>query len=124
VDTARIDRTCAPCKDFYRFANGAWIKKTAIPSSDTWYGAWPMVRDRNELVLREIFEENAKAARRASTVPNTNAGRVGAFYASCTDSAAVDAAGVKPLQPTLDTIAAISSVDDLVRAFPSGLVLR
>ncbi len=117
VDAGRIDATCAPCRDFYAFANGVWIKNTPVPASETWYGAWPMVRDRNDVVLREIFEKGAQAVRSGSAARNTNVGRVGAFYASCMDSAAVDRAGAKPIQPTLDAIAAITSVNGLVRAF-------
>jgi hypothetical protein len=27
VNTANLDRTCAPCKDFNQFANGGWMAK-------------------------------------------------------------------------------------------------
>ena len=26
-DRANLDTTCAPCEDFYQFANGAWLKR-------------------------------------------------------------------------------------------------
>jgi predicted metalloendopeptidase len=42
-----------------------------------------------------------------------NQRRMGDFYASCMDTAAIDARGIAPLQPDLDRITAIQSLSDL-----------
>ncbi|MFY9718697.1 MAG: hypothetical protein WAK16_03550, partial [Candidatus Cybelea sp.] len=39
IDLAAIDRSCKPCDDFYRFANGNWIKSTQIPADKSYYGS-------------------------------------------------------------------------------------
>ena len=38
--------------------------------------------------------------------------KIGDYYASCMDTAAIDKAGLTPIQPELDRIAAIQSRDD------------
>ena len=32
-DTETLDRSCAPCKDFFQFVNGGWIAKKPIPGA-------------------------------------------------------------------------------------------
>ena len=33
LDRANLDTTCAPCFDFFTFANGGWLKRTPIPAA-------------------------------------------------------------------------------------------
>ena len=33
LDRANLDTTCAPCADFYRYANGGWIRRASIPAA-------------------------------------------------------------------------------------------
>jgi hypothetical protein len=35
---ANLDRTCAPCDDFYRFATGGWQKAETIPPGHASWG--------------------------------------------------------------------------------------
>ncbi|HYW06398.1 MAG TPA: M13 family metallopeptidase N-terminal domain-containing protein, partial [Longimicrobium sp.] len=77
LDRANLDTTCAPCKNFYQFANGGWIARNPIPASQSSWSGFNELRDRNELVLREVVE---RAAREAETTRNANTRRVGRFY--------------------------------------------
>lgn len=38
IDRGNIDTTCAPCTDFYEFANGTWLKRHTIPPDETSLG--------------------------------------------------------------------------------------
>jgi predicted metalloendopeptidase len=104
VETGFIDTTCAPCKDFYQFANGRWLAHDTIPPEYTSWGVIGEAQERNEAQLRQILET---AARERAT-GNANTKRIGTFYATCMDSAAADRVGAGPLAHELGRIAAIN----------------
>ncbi len=108
-DTANLDKTCKPCDDFYQFAMGGWMKSNPIPPEYSSWGSFTQLADKNQQNLRQILE----AAAGAKAAPGSNEQKIGDFYASCMDTAAIDAAGAKPIEPDLARIAAIKSVADL-----------
>src|SRR4029077_6353487 len=54
-----------------------------------------------------------EAAEKSNAQPGTNEQKIGDFYASCMDTAAIEAAGTKPLDPDLARIALIKNQADL-----------
>ena len=90
---ANLDRSCKPCDDFNQFAMGGWMKNNPIPAEYPNWGSFTMLADRNQASMRVILEEAAKA----NAAPGSNQQKIGDFYSSCLDTAAVDAAGAKPL---------------------------
>lgn len=108
-DIANIDKTCKPCDDFYQFAMGGWMKANPIPPEYPRWGSFTELADKNQKNLREILE----AAATAKAAPGSNEQKIGDFYASCMDTAAIDAAGTKPVEPELTLIAAIQNQADL-----------
>ena len=108
-DTANLDTTCKPCDDFYRFAMGGWMKANPIPPEYPIWGSFSQLADRNQKDLREILE----AAASAKAAPDTNEQKIGDYYASCMDTAAIDAAGSKPIESELTQIAAVQTLADL-----------
>src|SRR6266403_6028579 len=107
--TANLDKTCKPCDDFYQFAMGGWMKSNPIPPEYSSWGSFTQLADKNQQNLRQILE----AAAGAKVAPGSNEQKIGDFYASCMDTAAIDAAGTKPIEPDLARIAAVKSVADL-----------
>ena len=107
LDRANIDTTCAACGDFYQYANGAWLKRTEIPAAYTQYGTFREVSDRADSVLHGVLEDAAKGSNDHSTR------EAGIYYASCMDTASIDAQGITPLKARLASIDAISSLPAL-----------
>jgi len=107
-DTTRMDTSAAACDDFFQFANGTWVKNTPIPPSQSSWGSFSILAESNRDTLHDILE---KAAANKNATGNEKL--IGDFYASCMDEAAIEKAGVTPLQPYLKHIDKISSAKDL-----------
>jgi putative endopeptidase len=107
---ADMDTTCAPCRDFDRYANGGWLDRTKMPPGFGSYGAFDELGDRNELALRAILE-HAQADAKAKT--GTDAKRLGDYYSACLDSAAAERAGLDPVRTHLEGIDSLRSLGDV-----------
>ena len=113
-DTAGMDRTVAPGDDFGRYASGTFLKNLVIPADRSNYGMFTKLRDLSQERTKLIVEA---AAARKDAQPGSEAQKVGDFYGSFLDEAAIEAKGLAPLQPHLDAITAIATQADLARAF-------
>ena len=96
-DLVGMDRSVDPGDNFYRFANGEWERVTEIPADRSNYGMFTLLDDLSKQRSRAILEEAA---------PDS---RIGAFYASFMDEAAVNAAGLAPIRPLIEEIEGIGS---------------
>ena len=69
LNRANLDTTCAPCTDFYQFANGSWLKTHTIPPDKTSLGSFGMLGDKNQEVVQHIVDRRRQArARRRNEV--------------------------------------------------------
>jgi putative endopeptidase len=93
-DVAGMDRNVHPGDEFYDHASATWERTTQIPEDRSAYGMFHVLDDLSTVRTREILEEQAK-------LPGS---KIGDFYASFMDRAAVEAAGLQPLTPLLQTI--------------------
>ena len=100
-----LDRSTKACTDFYQFANGGWLASNPVPAAFSSWGSFTELTERNNLIVRDVLESAAKAAK---TTTNPNTKKLGPFYASCMDSTGAEAAGAKPLEGELARIAAIN----------------
>ena len=100
-----LDKTCKPCDNFYEFAMGGWMKANPIPAEYASWGTFTQLRDNNLTAMRSILE--TAAASKAQ--PGADEQKIGDFYASCMDTAAIEAAGLKPLS---EDFAAIDAIND------------
>jgi putative endopeptidase len=111
LDLAGIDRTVRPGDDFFAYANGTWLKTTEIPPDKGSYGSGAIVFDRTHERITAIVKEAASGSAPAGSDPR----RIGDYYASYLDLAAIEAKGLAPMQPTLDAIAAVKDRQALAR---------
>ncbi len=110
LDPATRDTSVAPCTDFYTYANGGWLKVNPIPADKARWGAFEELADRNRAVLKAILEEtSAKTDWARGSIQQ----KVGDFFASGMDEAAIEKAGTKPLEPWLAKVAAVKSAEGL-----------
>ncbi|HTX66541.1 MAG TPA: M13 family metallopeptidase [Opitutaceae bacterium] len=109
--TAYMDPAVSPRVDFAHYAAGAWYRTTAIPADKSSWGSFNELELRNYFLIRHVLEDAAANPGAPGSLPQ----QVGDFYASAMDTAAIDAAGLQPLAPDFARIAAVGSVDELIR---------
>jgi putative endopeptidase len=108
VNLKAIDKSVDPCQNFYLYACGSWMKANPIPPEYSRWGRFDELGDRNEKILRDILEDSAKHPGRSPVDQ-----KIGAFYSSCMNEAAIDKAGDSPLKPGLERIQALKSKSEL-----------
>ncbi|MGD0493915.1 MAG: M13 family metallopeptidase [Steroidobacteraceae bacterium] len=104
-----MDRSVAPGADFFRFANGGWIKTHPIPPDRSYWGVDTILEQENQTFIRDLVESLGKEDWPAGTSQR----KVADFYLSGMDERAIEAAGAGPLEPELGRIAAIRTSIDL-----------
>ena len=107
IDTAAMDTSIKPGDDFYNYANGNWMKTAEIPPDLSSWGSFGMLARQVQLRNRGLMEEAGNAPE------GSEARKVGDYYASFMDEAAIEKAGLTPLKGELDRIAAIKDAKDL-----------
>ena len=116
-DVTGMDPSVRPGEDFNRYANGTWAQRTVIPGDHAYWGTWDILEEQSRAHVREILDEAA----RAKAPPGSNARKMGDYYASFMDEAAIERLGAGPLQPQLAAIATIRDYAALAAAFGHAL---
>jgi putative endopeptidase len=112
-DVAGMDRTTRAGDDFVAYTSGGYLKTLEIPADKTSFGMFTKLRDLSQERTRAIIEKAAASG----GAPGSEAQKVGDFYASFMDEAAIEAKGITPIRPELDKIAAIADKTQLAAAF-------
>ncbi len=114
IDVAGMDKSAVPGDDFYSYANGGWMKKTTIPADKSRYGDFSVLADDTRQRLRTLLEQSASAGG-----ADADTRKIGDYYSSFMDEAAIESKGITPLKPDLDAIAGIKDRRDLARVIGS-----
>jgi putative endopeptidase len=104
-----IDHSVSPGQDFYRFANGGWLKMASRPAGQGTLDTRAMLMDRNAQRVRDLIREVATNR----SVKGTIAQKVGDYYSSFLDQATIESKGLVPLAGSLSQISAITDMSSL-----------
>ncbi len=105
-----LDTTIRPGDNFFRYANGGWLKRNPIPPAYSGWGIGNVVGEDLRERLRKI-NEDAEAAHAAK---GTGSQQIGDFYSSGLDTAAIEKTGLEAIRPQLDRISRIKSAQDVL----------
>uniref|UniRef100_A0A8C2VCC5 Endothelin-converting enzyme-like 1 n=1 Tax=Chinchilla lanigera TaxID=34839 RepID=A0A8C2VCC5_CHILA len=89
--SANLDSSIDPCRDFYSFACGGWLRRHAIPDDKLTYGTIAAIGEQNEERLRRLL------ARPAGGPGGAAQRKVRAFFRSCLDMREIERLGPRPM---------------------------
>ncbi len=106
---ANADTTVKPGDDFFAYANGTWLKNTAIPAAESGWGIGNMVQDDIYNKLQKINNDAAMAKAQSGTTLQ----KIGDFWKAGMDSTKNDKLGLNALNGIFSSIDSLKTVDQL-----------
>jgi len=103
LDLTAGDPNAKPGTDFERFASGAWMDKTTIPSDRSSVGSFANLREDVQSELQGLITDAPAGS------------KYGAMYKAFMDEKAVERAGLAPLKKDLAAVDAISDKGEFAR---------
>jgi len=105
-----LDTTVNPGSDFFKYANGGWIKKNPIPAA---YSSWSIghlvqedIREKLKKINEDALKENA--------AKGTNSQRIADFYFTGMDTVGIEKRGLSDLKEELGHIEQIKDVNGIL----------
>lgn len=117
IAVQNLDRSVRPGDDFFRYANGDWLKRTQIPPDRSSAGVFHALADAANKQTVAIIEEAAKSKAPAGSETR----KIADLYNSYMDEKEIEKRGLEPLRPHLKAIAAIKNKTELARALGETL---
>lgn len=105
-----LDASASPSADFFQYSNGAWLAANPIPPAYSVWGVDSQLEQQNQDFIRGLLESAVADVRVAA---GSDAQKIGDFYASGMDEAAIAKAAAAPLAPELKRIEALQSRAEL-----------
>ena len=110
LDKRGMDPAVRPQDDLFLAMNGGWAARTEIPADKAAWGSLYELREVSNQRVKGIVEERAARPQAAGSVD----AKIGIFYASYMDTAAIDAAGIRPLAPYQAQLEAVRDKKQMV----------
>lgn len=114
-DVSNMDQSVKPGVDFFSYVNGSWVKNTKMPDDKSRFGSFDILREQNDQILKNIFEQ---AAAKKDAPKGSSWQKVGDFFASGIDSANIEKQGIQPIKEDLARIELIKTTSDILVELP------
>ena len=109
IDPANFDESYALCDDFYEHFTAGWQKNHPLTAEYSRFGAFDMLRQSNELRVKELFTDLEKSTAPAGSVEQ----KLSDLYRQGLDSVRLNAEGAEPIKADLAAIEAVASRTEL-----------
>jgi putative endopeptidase len=116
IQASWMDKTVKPGDDFFTYADGSWVKNTAIPADRSRIGAFWIADQLREKNTRELFDSILKT----DQTSGGNA-QIANYYKAYFNTDAIDRQGLAPVKADIDAINAIADKSALSTAIGGTL---
>jgi putative endopeptidase len=106
-----IDSSKKPGDDFFMYVNSIWYDTARIPASQSGVGSYSFLNFPQRIRMQGILDSIAGSNNPAGSIEQ----KVGDFYASGMDTAAIDKRGYEPIKPLLTAIDAVSDLPSFLK---------
>ena len=106
-----MDKSVDPAADFFRYADGTWVKNNPVPPDKSRWGGFDELQERNWYLIHEILQGTTHGG----VQQNSPAQKVGDFYLSAMDTNRIDQLGFGPIEPEFRRIEGARTVDELFK---------
>jgi len=110
LKAADLDASANACQDLNAYVNGKWLKANPVPADRTTWGSFEVLAERTLAIQHALVEQIAQAQPAAGSIE----AKLGDVWRTGMDEAAIDAAGIAPLQPQLKAIAGLKNAGAVV----------
>jgi putative endopeptidase len=104
-----MDQSIKPGNDFYRYANGGWLRTAVIPPGQSSYDTRALVNEKTGRRVRELMQGAASGHPAKGSI----AQKVGDYYAAFMDEDRIEAKKMAPLAGEMAPIDAITNTASL-----------
>ena len=112
IDAKNFDNSAEPTDNFFQYVNGNWVKNNPIPATESRWGVFNELFEKNNKRLKLILDE---ATADKSAQPGSNTQKIRDFYSLGMDSVKLNKDGLKPILPEITAIDKIATTDDLLK---------
>jgi putative endopeptidase len=112
-----IDSSKKPGDDFFTYVNGIWYDSAQIPASQTGVGSYSFLNFPQRIRLQAILDSVSQSTNPSGSIEQ----KVGDFYASGMDTAAINKRGYEPIKPVLTRIDAVTDISSLLKVVAEEL---
>ena len=110
IELSNMNQEYHPGNDFYRFANGGWLKNNPIPDEYSRYGSFEKLAEENEDKLHQLLHTIQKD-KNAHT--GSNRQKIRDFFNSAMDTITQNEQGIEPIAFIFERIEAINHQDEI-----------
>jgi putative endopeptidase len=111
IDMKAADPSVRPGDDFYRYANGTWLKTEEIPADRASWSTFNQLAEESQNEVRDLIE----AAEKGHAPMGAAYQKIGDYYAAFLDTDLIERQGLKQAKRQLDTIARLRTHADVAK---------